>query len=594
LLSSFPSNDALKITLRRTLFAALVLATMAFLCWLLYCALMPQGFNAFYGVVWFCYAVTIPWLAIGIWNSLIGILLMRVPSNPLDCVMPSHLVLAAHGSNSSPITTSTAILVCIRQESPATIIRNLELTIRGLLDAGVHEHFHIYILSDSPESAEALLEEQAFEQFRIANENRMAVTYRRRENNTGYKAGNILDFCKRWGAQHDFALTLDADSLMSGAAVIRLVRVMQADAKLGILQGLVVSMPSANAFTRIFQFGMRLGMRSWTLGSAWWQADCGPYWGHNALLRLAPFVAHCELPMLNASGSKPQHILSHDQVEAVLMRRAGYDVRVLPLEDESWEQSPPTLLEFSRRDLRWCQGNLQYGELIGLPGLKLVSRVQLLLAMMMYTSAPAWTVLMIATTMASASYGLSNGRELGAIDAPLLMTIFTITAISSFLPKIASILDVLFQRQQRAAFGGVKKLCLSVVLETVFSVLISPVMLFSQTLFMVRLLAGRGMGWTGQTRDDHLVTWSMATQQLWPHTLFGLCCLGLIYFSHSGIFVFASFYMFGLVTSIPLAVVLSWPSLGQWMIGHQIAALPEETFPPEILSSHNGLAQERI
>ena len=189
---------------------------------------------------------------------------------------------------------------------------------------------------------------------------RIPVTYRAAHVNTGFKAGNIWDFCERWGDQHEFAVTLDADSFMTAAAIMRMVRIMQADPKLGILQGLVVGMPSTSAFARIFQFGMRLGMRSYTIGSAWWQGDCGPYWGHNAVIRIAPFIAHCRIPELPEGGVLGGHVLSHDQIEAVLMRRAGYDVRVLPEEDLGWEENPPTLIEFIRRDLRWCQGNMQY------------------------------------------------------------------------------------------------------------------------------------------------------------------------------------------------------------------------------------------
>src|SRR5207249_6375301 len=134
---------------------------------------------------------------------------------------------------------------------------------------------------------------------------------------------------ERWGHLHDFAVTLDADSFMTAEAILRLVRVMQADPKLGIVQGLVVGLPSTSAFARIFQFGMRLSMRSYTIGSAWWQGDCGPYWGHNAIVRIAPLVAHCQLPVLAEGALVKGHVLSHDQIEAVLMRRAGYAVRVL-------------------------------------------------------------------------------------------------------------------------------------------------------------------------------------------------------------------------------------------------------------------------
>ena len=239
---------------------------------------------------------------------------------------------------------------------------------RASLAAGVGDRFHLYVLSDTGDPALAAAEEAQMRDFATEWRDRIAVVYRRRAANTGFKAGNIRDFCAHWGGDHDFALTLDADSFMTADAVLRLVRIMQSDPKLGIVQSLVVGLPSTSAFARLFQFGMRLGMRSYTIGSAWWQADCGPYWGHNALLRLAPFIAHCDLPDLPATGVLGGQILSHDQIEAVLMRRAGFEVRVLPVEHQSFEENPATLLEFIRRDLRWCQGNMQYWHLLGLPG----------------------------------------------------------------------------------------------------------------------------------------------------------------------------------------------------------------------------------
>ena len=210
------------------------------------------------------------------------------------------------------------------------------------------------------------------------------MTYRRREANTGFKAGNIRDFLDRWGDDHDFMVTLDADSFMPASAILRMVGIIERDPTLGILQSLVIGMPSTSAFTRLFQFGMRLGMRSWTIGSAWWQADCGPYWGHNAVIRVAPFKRHCAIPPLPGRGILRGEVLSHDQIEAALMRRAGFDVRVLPDEDLGWEENPPTLVEYIRRDLRWLQGTLQYVFFIGRPGLKIVSRFQLVFAMLMF------------------------------------------------------------------------------------------------------------------------------------------------------------------------------------------------------------------
>ena len=190
---------------------------------------------------------------------------------------------------------------------------------------------------------------------------------------------------------------------------------MQAHPKIGILQSLVVGMPSASAFARIFQFGMRHGMRSYTMGQAWWVGDCGPFWGHNALVRIKPFHEQCDLPMLPGKPPLGGHVLSHDQVEATLMRRAGYEVRVLPEERGSWEENPPTMLEFARRDVRWCQGNMQYLKLLDLPGLYPMSRFQLVWAILMFIGIPAWTLMIallpVAAWQAQAIDGLPDRRS---------------------------------------------------------------------------------------------------------------------------------------------------------------------------------------
>ena len=228
---------------------------------------------------------------------------------------------------------------------------------------------------------------------------RIAITYRRRTVNTGYKAGNIRDFCEQWGGRHELAVTLDADSFMTADAILRLVRIMQADpgsasfrASSWVCRRRACSPASSSS-------ACGLACAPTRIGSAWWQADCGPYWGHNAVLRLQPFIEHCVLPVLGGTEDE-RHILSHDQIEAALMRSAGYHVRVLVREDLGWEENPPTLLEFMRRDLRWCQGNMQYWRFLSLPNLKPVSRYQLMLAILMFIGSPAWIGLLVVATIA--------------------------------------------------------------------------------------------------------------------------------------------------------------------------------------------------
>ena len=174
---------------------------------------------------------------------------------------------------------------------------------------------------------------------------------------------------------------------------MRLVHIMQAHPKIGILQSLVVGAPAASGFARIFQFGMRHGMRAYTMGSAWWIGDCGPFWGHNALVRIAPFLEHCGLPILPGEPPLGGHVLSHDQVEATLMRRAGYEVRVLPEEKGSWEENPPTIFEFSTPRPALVPGQHAVSRFLDLPGLLPMSRFQLAWAILMFIGVPAMTLM---------------------------------------------------------------------------------------------------------------------------------------------------------------------------------------------------------
>lgn len=556
------------LTARRLLFVVLVLGTVAGLLTLAAAALTPGGIDALDIALLGCFALTLPWAAIGFWNAVIGFLIMRFSPDPVAAVFPGMVAV----DNAAPITASVAVLVCIRNEPPQRVLRNLMPMLKGLEEAGVGPRIHVYALSDTTDDAIGLEEERLFGLLSANWRSRINVTYRRRPDNTGFKAGNIREFCERYGAKHDIAITLDADSVMPASAVTRLIRVMQAEPMLGILQALVVGLPVTSAFTRIFQFGMRLGMRSWTIGSAWWQADCGPYWGHNAAIRLKPFIDHCRLPTL----PNGEHILSHDQIEAVLMRRAGYDVRVLPEEDLGWEENPPTLLEFIRRDLRWCQGNMQYWRFLLMPRLKLVSRAQLLLAILMFVGSPAWIGILVLGTIAAAQ----SQPFVDPLYGWLLLAVFL---VMWFAPKIATIVDVLMRPAMRNAYGGTPRLLASVVGETVFFLLLSPIQWLSHTLLLIRLPFGFAVGWSAQARDEHTVPLMRAILRFWPQTLLGLASIAVLAIKNPAAVPVALLIAGGLAMAVPLAVISAMPFLGQLMIRLGLARLPEETTPPDML-----------
>jgi membrane glycosyltransferase len=227
----------------------------------------------------------------------------------------------------------------------------------GLEATGAADRFTLWFLSDTADPVAAAAEARAIAAFRQGG---IPVRYRRRVENIGFKAGNVMDFLDHHVGQAELMLCLDADSEMTAPAVLRLVACMEADPGLAILQQLIVGRPATAAFPRLFQFGMRAGMRSWATGQAWWQGPEGPYWGHNAVIRTEPFRRHCRLEPL--PDGRP--ILSHDQVEAVRLHAAGWKVCCLPVEEGSMEGNPPALPEFMARDLRWAAGNMQYWDLL--------------------------------------------------------------------------------------------------------------------------------------------------------------------------------------------------------------------------------------
>lgn len=566
------------LTRRRALFAVLVAATMLAVLWLAAIAVPPYSLGAISFLVLF--AITLPWSVIGFWNAFIGFWIMRLARDPAITVNP----MAASIRGDEPITATTAILMCIRNESPDPVARNLQPLLEGLVQASVAGKFHVYVLSDSS-FPEIIAEETALvEAFTAKWQGVIPVTYRRREINTAFKSGNIRDFCERWGANHDFALTLDADSFMPTDAVLRLIRIAQANPTLGILQTLIVGMPSVSVFARVFQFGMRLGMCSYTLGSAWWQGDCGPYWGHNAIIRLAPFIAHCHMPVLPGNGPLSGYVLSHDQVEAVMMRRAGYEVRVLPVEGMSYEENPPTLMEFGRRDLRWLQGNMQYWQLLSMPGLKPVSRFQLMFAIQMYLGSPAW---MAMTAIGVVLLALSNtpAAQYIPVEPGAGTLLFAIMMLMTFAPKIATIIDVMLTPALRRAYGGTLVFAANIMVETLFMLLLAPLIALSHTIFMTKLLIfRRGGSWTSQTRQSHAVPWRMAFGKMWPQTLAGCVVLAIVALKAPHDFGFALMGAAGLVLAPAFAVVTASPWLGRLFARIGICHLPEEKIVPETLA----------
>ncbi|SIO54524.1 membrane glycosyltransferase [Rhodovulum sp. ES.010] len=567
---SASSPEPRRVARRRRLVLALNLVTMGALIAGMAAILSHGGLLVAEWVMLAAFAVTLPWLTIGLWNAIIGFALdLRHGTGAAAVVTPA----LARVTGDEPIAARVALVMPLRNEDPAAALARFRAIQADLARTPWAGRFDFHVLSDTDCPETALREEALVARWRKAAPG-VAIAYRRRTDNAGYKAGNIADFLHRTEGEYDYFLPLDADSTMGADTILRMVRVMEASPEIGILQSLITGLPSQSFFTRAFQFGMRHGMRSYTLGSAWWQGDCGPNWGHNVLIRAEPFHAHCMLPLLPGDGPLGGHILSHDQVEAVLMRRAGYEVRVIAEESESHEENPPSLVDFIRRDLRWCQGNMQYFRLLGLPGLKPLSRLQLYLAIQMYLAAPAWMAFIFLGA------GLAAWpQQFAGMSIWLGLGFFALIMSINLAPKLMGLAQILARGDRAAAYGGRARVALGGMAEIAVSMLIAPAVALATARFMAGLALGRRIGWPAQQRCRARLGWGEAARSLWPQTLAGLALAGWLGAFAPWTLWFAAPFLLSLGFAIPLAVVSTLPGLGTWSRAVGLFDIPEDRQP---------------
>ncbi|SDE11936.1 glucans biosynthesis glucosyltransferase MdoH [Belnapia rosea] len=544
--------------LRRLAFALLCLALCGLLLWLAARVMAPGGWTAWEVLAFLCFAGTAPWTALCAGNALVGLAILLGTRHPPAAVLP-----ALRHARPPSGRLHTAIAVCIRNEEMAQVLPPLARLLDGLAVAGAAQHFTLWFLSDTQDPALATAEEAAIEEFRARHPR---TRYRRRSRNAGFKAGNVMDFLDHHAEGAALMLCLDADSEMSAQAVLRLVGCMEADHRIAILQQLIAGRPAAAAFPRLFQFGMRAGMRAWAMGQAWWQGPDGPYWGHNALIRIEPFRRHCRLEAL-PDGSP---ILSHDQVEAVRLHAAGWKVCCLPDEAGSLEGNPPALPEFMARDLRWAAGNMQYFALLRLPGLTWMGRWQLLQAILLFLGAPLWTGVLV-----FAALNAANG---GAVATPggSLLALMAVTWTMLHAPKLCGYAEVLLKPGLAEAYGGRGALLRGAVAELVFTTLLDPVSILNKAMFLAALPFGARQGWAPQNRAARGISWVDAARLLWPHTLFGAAIFGLLLVAAPGALAWALPPAGGLLLAIPFCVATASPRLSDRLRRMGLAATPEE------------------
>jgi membrane glycosyltransferase len=481
-------------------------------------------------------------------------------------------------------TSRTAIVMPICDEDVARVFAGLVAMHDSVIETGAADRFDFFVLSDTRK--DDCYRAELVQWRRLREEGRTNIYYRRRTHNHGRKSGNIAEFCENWGALYDYMAVLDADSLMTGRTLATLVRLMDENPRAALIQVPPLLMGRVSLFARLQQFAASVYGPLFAAGFALIHGSDGNYWGHNAIIRVEPFMLHCGLPKLPGRPPLGGDILSHDFVEAALLRRAGWELHMVPQLGGSFEEPPPTLMDYLKRDRRWCQGNLQHLRLIFAQGFRLPSRMHLLSGAMAYLTAPLW-VLMLAAAAAGNQLkdkveSVSYIGRYPVLAWPISHTvqfaslIFAMIALL-FGPKLLALAMLVRNRDACRAHGGRLRATLSVILESAFSMLIAPVAMISHCWFVASILGGRAMGWRSQKRREYRPSMFATVQAFVPHTVIAVATAFLLHEFVPETFWWFAPILIGAALAIPLAYGTSSRRLGLLARRMGLLLVPSET-----------------
>ena len=492
-----------------------------------------------------------------------------------------------------PLQKRHAVVMPVYNEDSVKTCARIEAIYRSIEATGHLESFDFFILSDTRDLDLWVMEETSWTNLcrRLGGFGR--IYYRRRKTNENRKAGNIGDFVRTWGGGYESMLVLDADSLMDGADIVTMTRVMEDYPRLGILQTPPKLIRGSSVFTRLQQFAMRLYGPLFIRGLNFWQLAGGSYWGHNALIRLKPFSEFCELPALPGREPFGGRILSHDFVEAALMVAEGWEVWLAWDIEGTYEEAPPTLVDHLIRDRRWMQGNLQHLWLIFARKLPFPTRMHLFMGIMAYLGSPLWFLFLILGTWIAYDRYDSELSQLpfetyvdrwfgiNGVEQSIILTgaIFALL----FLPKILAVLGAILSTSRRRSFGGFFPIVTGALMETFISMLLAPSIMATHTLMVLSIVLGRAVGWGNQNRETDGTSWGDAIRfHAFP------TCLGIAWtvLAFKISFTFAAWMapiLLGLVLAAPVSVFTSRVRYGRALQRHKILATPEELKTPEVI-----------
>jgi len=534
------------------------------------------------------FSILFAWISIGFWTSLAGFLLLL---RRFDRYGVTNV---RERDASEPTGVRTAILFPVCNEDMDRVLAGLAVTYRSLERTGRLEGFDFHILSDTADPDAWVEEELAWQRVCGLLDGRGRIFYRRRRMNQKRKSGNVADFCRRYGRRYTYMVVFDADSVMSGRALTHMVAIMERRRNVGILQSAPRAFGRETLLARASQFAGRLYGPLFAAGLHFWQLGDAPFWGHNAIIRVQPFMRHCALPTLPGRPPLGGDILSHDFVEAALMRRAGWSVWLAHDLPGSWEELPPTLLDELKRDRRWCVGNLQHLRLVFTRGIFPAHRALFLNGVMSYGSALLWFVFLALSSMMAIARSVTEPTYFS--EAPALFPNWPVweplwallllagTGTLLFLPKFLALFLVVVRGEVRA-FGGPVRLATGAAAEVLLSTLLAPVRMLSHSRFVFLTLLGRQVGWGSQTRDDRGTTWAEAMRFHALSSLMGLVWGLTLLLCTPSFLLWISPIIISLILSAPLSVLTSRRSAGLRAARLGLFLIPEETSSPREIAA---------
>lgn len=573
------------VSLRRLAVIGTALALTIYGAYQTHLVLDANGFSVLGVIMEVLFILLFTWIALAFTSSIAGF---------WSLMTRGGLGLGIHADGPLPaLNTRVALLMPTYNEDPHRVMAGLRAIYASLQETGRADAFDIFILSDTTNPDVWVTEEAAFLALRRDTGDDRHIFYRRRAKNIERKAGNVGEWVRRFGGAYPLMVTLDADSVMDGRTLVQIATAMERNPQVGLIQTLPIIAGGTTLFARMQQFAGRVYGPLIAHGIAWWHGAASNYWGHNAVIRTAAFAEQAGLPHL--PGRKPfgGHILSHDFVEAALMRRGGWAIHMVPALLGSYEESPPSLTDVAIRDRRWCQGNLQHYKVIPTKGLHWLSRMHMMIGIGAYVTSPLWLVFLLVGILISLQARFVRPEYFGdtktlyphwpQVDPVRAKYVFIATMAILLAPKLFAYIALLFNRTTLKGCGGAIRTACSILVETLIGGLIAPIAMLIQTGGVISILSGQDSGWNAQRRDDGGVPFSVIVKGYWRYTLFGLILGTAAWAVSISLFLWMTPVLLGLVLAIPLAALTASRDAGQALRRAGLLLVPEETQTPDVL-----------